>query len=90
MGTRTLTKVITLENDETTLRGFGDALEDALDAACQDIESRGGEIVGPVSITPATASLTDYPSGTYRSTTTTETGVVAVITYRMPFEPQGT
>lgn len=80
---RTLVKTIKVDGDDMTLSSLAEMLDDLVCEEMENIENDGGDILGPVSISQAHATMTDYPEGTHRTTTTVERGLVATITYRI-------
>lgn len=76
-------ETVPVEVFEQNIPEFSAALENAVNDACARLESMGARILGPVTITPISASWTEIPEGSASEATHRERGVVATITYEI-------
>lgn len=84
MNIRTLT--VALEAEDTSLASLAESFDDAIGAACEKLEAAGHCVIGIVPVAMR-VSQTHY-GDSYRDTTSSENGILAVITYQAAIEAE--
>jgi hypothetical protein len=64
---------------DTTLASFASSIDDAVGAACADLEANGSEVL---SATPIAMSVSENVGDASKDAWCSERGVIVVITYR--------
>jgi hypothetical protein len=74
------THTLALDATDTDLSGFATSFDAAVDAACSSLESDGHEVIG---IAPAAIRTIQDDSDVHNTRWHAESGMIAVITYRV-------